>query len=454
MSEPRDPQAVLRRELARSAGPVRADENFTEQLIAAARQQGPTAAARAWRNWTLPVAAAVLVGLLLGSVLVGTKLLHSRPSTPAAQLTPRPSLTGPSRTAGSPTTAATSPPASAPQTLPAAPVGPVGGPVPVGFTGYDLTWISVDDGWVLGTAPCADAPCTSILRTRDGGRSWVGVPAPRAFLRQTDPCPSQCHQVSGIRFVSPLIGYVYGPNSFYRTVDGGQSWQLDPGNAFGLERSGASVLRVSGAQPDCAPGCRFVVQRAALGSPTWIDVTLPQATQSAGASLSVNGSNVVLATYGNPAGGANNAQSVVFTSTDGGSSWQVLGEPCPQVGGEVDTTSASVGGDGSIALLCRPRAGSSATTFLATSIDHGQSFAAAPAGPGSAAGVLIAVSSRDVLAGGDRLYRWDGSSWAGVTGPGGLRFAGFENSRVGRVLADNGLWTTADGGRSWRQLSF
>ena len=36
----------------------------------------------AWQNWILPAVAAVLVGLLIGSVVLGTKLLHSSGSGP------------------------------------------------------------------------------------------------------------------------------------------------------------------------------------------------------------------------------------------------------------------------------------------------------------------------------------------------------------------------------------
>ncbi len=34
------------------------------------------------------------------------------------------------------------------------------------------TFVSTDDGWALGTAPCSHKPCTSIVRTRNGGRTW------------------------------------------------------------------------------------------------------------------------------------------------------------------------------------------------------------------------------------------------------------------------------------------
>src|SRR5665213_772581 len=39
---------------------------------------------------------------------------------------------------------------------------PAGGPVPSGFEPASVSFISADDGWVLGSAPCSNPVCTSI----------------------------------------------------------------------------------------------------------------------------------------------------------------------------------------------------------------------------------------------------------------------------------------------------
>src|SRR5689334_22044197 len=57
-----------------------------------------------------------------------------------------------------------------------------GGPVPKGFVAHDLTFVSANEGWLLGTAPCSTKPCTSIVHTTDGGKTWAGIPAPKAEL--------------------------------------------------------------------------------------------------------------------------------------------------------------------------------------------------------------------------------------------------------------------------------
>src|SRR6266704_1702466 len=77
---------------------------------------------------------------------------------------------------------------------------PSGGPVPAGFRAAAATFVSVREAFVLGTAPCQRTPCTSIVRTRDRGVSWRGLPAPAVPLGEpgvTGPA------VWGIRFATP-----------------------------------------------------------------------------------------------------------------------------------------------------------------------------------------------------------------------------------------------------------
>jgi hypothetical protein len=55
--------------------------------------------------------------------------------------------------------------------------GPAGGPVPLGTKATSVTLISSTAAFVLGTTPCQQATCSVILRTRDRGRSWQGLPS-------------------------------------------------------------------------------------------------------------------------------------------------------------------------------------------------------------------------------------------------------------------------------------
>ncbi len=481
MSSEREPAALLREAMAAEAATVTASPAFTERVLATT--QYPAAGLEpgsgppdgpSWRGWLLPAVAAAVVALLLAAVLVGTSLIRSQRQSPASPTTPpalssvAPAPSGSGSTSRPAPSASSSPsPAGSTASGPSG-QGPVGGPVPAGFTGYDLTWVSDNDGWALGTAPCGSPPCTSILRTRDGGRSWVGIPAPRAELIETDTntCANGCGAVGFLRFATPLIGYAYGPNSLFMTTDGGATWDRKPGFAYGLEVVDGSVLRVSAQAAGCQPGCDFRLQRAAIGSDAWQDVSLPAGGRSASAQLAASGRTVVLATRANVAGGAEDATAVLFTSGDGGSSWHKVGEPCPRRGtGEVDSWDVTVAPDGSITVLCVPRGPLQDNTIFTMTSTDGQHFRAGTPVPGHRPPTAVGATSATslfVLEDLDGLYRSTdaGAHWARLSsGPPGGSWLGFESATVGRVLIGSasgtgGTWTTTDGGTSWTHHSF
>jgi hypothetical protein len=93
------------------------------------------------------------------------------------------------------------------------------GPVPAGFAATSVTRVSPDEAFVLGTAPCAHAPCTSIARTLNRGVTWTVLPVP------PDPvgAPGQRGVVWGIRFATPEHGFAFG-DGLWETTDGGARW--------------------------------------------------------------------------------------------------------------------------------------------------------------------------------------------------------------------------------------
>nr|MDQ6947771.1 hypothetical protein [Actinomycetota bacterium] len=134
-----------------------------------------------------------------------------------------------------PITSATSVPATSPATIttlakptPAAtgvapstpPPTPAGAPVPAGFQPASFSAVSNTEWWLLGDTPCPQQPCTSLVRTTDGGSSFVGVPAPPAALvgglTGRDPQTG----VGNVRFADPADGFAYGP-TLWATHDAG-----------------------------------------------------------------------------------------------------------------------------------------------------------------------------------------------------------------------------------------
>jgi len=115
---------------------------------------------------------------------------------------------------------ATSPVASTSPVPPATPsastslLGLIPGPASV-------TFVSADEGWVLGTGTCSISPCAAIARTVDGGSTWAEVSAPgAAIVPGTDQGTSG---ISGLRFADARNGWAFGPD-LWATHDGGATW--------------------------------------------------------------------------------------------------------------------------------------------------------------------------------------------------------------------------------------
>jgi photosystem II stability/assembly factor-like uncharacterized protein len=139
--------------------------------------------------------------------------------------------------------------------------------VPAGFRAASVTFVSTREAFVLGTAPCQHAPCTSIARTRDRGMSWRGLPAPVAPLGEpgvTGPA------VWGIRFATPENGFVFG-NGLWVTTDGGEHWSAAAypgGSIISLEIIDRQVLAVI-MRRGIAGHASWALLRRPLGGGAW-----------------------------------------------------------------------------------------------------------------------------------------------------------------------------------------
>jgi photosystem II stability/assembly factor-like uncharacterized protein len=481
-SQYRDPDAVLRHgirdEAARApqAGPV------IDTVLETVRRAGTElyqagsydrdTGVRRLRSWLAPVLVAAVTVLAVGAAVVIVRdRQNNRGGTTAPPGTSTSPAPGPS---ASPTGGTSSPRPSGSSTASGSPttgtaLPPVGGPVPAGFLVADLSFVGRDYGFALGTtASCGTPPCTSLVRTTDGGAHWVGLPAPVAPTDLSDG-------VQHVRFASPMVGYAYGPNALWMTTDGARTWRRLSGGAYGLEIAGDGVVRLIGSPAGCLPGCRWTLERATVGSTSWAE--LPAATSGLpqyGAGLTRSGPVVVAAFYGHVAGGAQSAGTTLLISSDGGASWRRRGEPCTprQSSGtaEQDTRAVTVAPDRSISVLCVPR-GSGGIASVQTSTDGGTSFSARHDSLGQAYPTAVgAASARTVFAASDSLYRStdDGAHWsrssAAISQP---SFIGFQTSETGRVIDSFGssqqgsalplghsIYTTTDAGASWSVHTF
>jgi hypothetical protein len=137
-----------------------------------------------------------------------------------------------------------------------------------------VSFVDAAHGWVIETAPCATKPCTSVLRTTDGGAAWKGIPAPKAdltFAWQTAGSP-----VESIRFANQLDGWAFG-QQLWSTHNGGSSWnRVTVGGANtdiqSLETGGGRAYATT---IDCNVGsggnCSRTTQviEASIGSDSW-----------------------------------------------------------------------------------------------------------------------------------------------------------------------------------------
>jgi hypothetical protein len=465
---PEDLEARLRRELRSWAEEAPPPHAVSVRTLDAADARP---AERARPAWLLSAIAACVVFLIVGATVGGIALVRHL-TEPAQPMAPT-QLASPARPTGSvpgvhPTSPnrTTNPPSSAQPAPPGAAV-PVGGPVPAGFTVHDLTFVSDNEGWALGTAPCSSRPCTSLVRTNDGGRSWVGIRPPVVGLLGVDDCVAAC--VSNVRFATAAIGYLFGPQVLYRTTDGGATWQRQAGGAAAIEIGDGNVLRVQG----CFPGCPLTVQISTIGGTAWrtvLGLSSAQVGTDTGVQLSRTGGQVYLQVYGHVSGGASQAHSALYVSADGGLTWADRGEPCPQVSpGEVDASALSSASDKSVTVLCTQRSGSA--SFVAVSTDGGRTFQSGKllhnleiqVGSASSSTVFAVgiVSGRESLVRSvDRGLTWTVVAQSGsLTGSSAPRsgFLGFESAITGRwvSLSDpRTVWTTRDGGATWVRDTF
>jgi hypothetical protein len=415
---------------------------------------------------TATAAAAVVAAAVTVPQVVNLPVLSPNPtsSVAAGQSTATP--TGPGRAESS---AASSLSASAPLA-----------PVPADFRPASVTFVGTDTGWVIGQASspgqCASQYCTSVARTDNAGRTWVGVPAPLAGA------PDGATGVSKIRFLNLVDGWAFGPQLFV-THNGGQAWAAV--NTHGrrvttLETVGDRVFAVfascAGSGPAYAARCtNFTLYSSSAAGGDWTPVGaattgLTDGAASEAVSLVLTSSRGYLlgpdgTLYAGPVDGSANGiapwqrvGSLVSACTVGPA--QPDGQPAGALLGAVNASelilacaSDSSGGSPSV---------STQQKLIFSSPNGGVSWLQMGSAPTAGVAYWLAASPAesvilgtdqgiDVLPAGEVTWRM--ATLRGTEPAGGFGYVGMTTVKKGVALHSNPaagtVWFTFDGGQSW-----
>jgi photosystem II stability/assembly factor-like uncharacterized protein len=330
--------------------------------------------------------------------------------------------------------------------------GPAGGPVPAGFEPASVTFVSPMDGWALGTAPCGSPPCTSVVRTTDGGATWVGIPAPADALS----APEAPAGVTEIRFATPLDGWAYGPD-LWATHDGGATWhQVSlgvPGPVSALEASDGRVYAAAFDQNSAD----VQLFGSPIGSDNFsaVPVSVPIGAGP------VPSTQIVL--QGSSGWMIEIDRTVVGGARMVNGQWASWTPPCATVEGPALLAASSASDLVAACDVGLWGGSSSPAERLFLSQDGGTTFTEAPSvvptGGGSVEGIATLVPGTIAEATSGSLYLSSdgGSSWV-QTSPGQDSMwvdLGFTTPAQGVVVhSGSALLMTHDGGHTWAPVTF
>jgi hypothetical protein len=394
-----------------------------------------------------------------GVVVIGTLALAacgtaSSPSQPAGS---------PSRSQPAGTSAPARPPSSAsPSPSPGSP-GSL-----AGFQVLSMSFVSDQRGFALGTVGCRAGRCLALLGTLDGGSSWRQLTAPaRAPGGADSTCPAGQPCVRQVRFATPLTGYAYDP-SLLVTTDGGMHWhRLSGVYVSSLETAGGTVVRVASAGTGCS-GMRYQVDAAAVGTTAWRALPAPPIPQICPPVLYRQGERLVLAGYGNPAGGVR-ATAQIARSADDGQAWASGPDHCG--GADGYASGIALAPPDVLVLLCQHQMPGATGVFgpawIRISANGGASFGpgqTVPSRPAAPPGTIwhyqvAAASARRLMVietsqHGSRVLLTGngGQSWSAplsLTAAGTVVLVGYQDPVTARIAQAGTVWTTTDGGRTW-----
>jgi hypothetical protein len=193
-----------------------------------------------------------------------------------------------------------------------------------------FTAVSERDYWVLATGRCR---CFTILRTTNGGTTFVRITAPPLPMSGTTPFLRFADRRDGFAFVPGLGG------RFYATHDGGRTWRrIQRRTLLAFATGGGSVYVVT-ARCGLNRCSAYRLERASVAGGAWTSRPLPFAPAASVLELAAHGSDLWL--LGTAVG--DRQHDTLARSADGGRSFAVGAGPCyGDLGGRLEPTSASV----------------------------------------------------------------------------------------------------------------
>jgi photosystem II stability/assembly factor-like uncharacterized protein len=263
----------------------------------------------------------------------------------------------------------TSLPVAAVSPSPATPPPATAGPTPASLAGFQtasVTFVSPQDGWVLGTVGSSLA----LARTQDGGTTWTSVPPPPTGLF-FEPASVG---VSGIRFADQQDGWALSSGGGAAPIDGletaaglvyavyfgpagfeiasspvaSDSWTVSPtAVTTGAGPGPSAQLVIQGSAGWLIGNDRTVVGGASLQSGAWGSWTPLCTTVGGGAVLAVSSSEDLVAACDQGIwGGDPTVEERAYTSTDGGASFSELAAVLPAPCNALASSSPSVAAAG------------------------------------------------------------------------------------------------------------
>jgi hypothetical protein len=323
------------------------------------------------------------------------------------------------------------------------------GGVPAGFDPLVVSAVESGEVWVLGSAPCGSGQCAVVVRSDDGGSTFVRVGAPAVGVGNG--------REMSIRFADRENGFVYGAldGPLFATHDGGATWYpTGIKDVQDLAIGGVTVYAITGA---CgATGCaRLQLREAGVRDDDWRTLPIPGRLVRP-VSIAARASELwILGTR------TRSPWSAVAKSVDGGRSFALRPGPCADLGGGLMPVDGGV-----VWAVCT-------TGLLAgwgRSTDGGSTFSRSQASLRlSNMAFLAPVSGSTAIAspvsGEPRLFRTrdGGRTWRRlVTAPRAIRIEQITFwRRVGIALVQPGhgglgpnqIWRTSDSGTHWTRLT-